>query len=68
MSVQVIVLLIVAVVLMRPWRLATWRRCELCRSSTPRRGHRCRFCGARTAESGGQPGRAMADAGAGGGR
>jgi len=44
--VQIGVLLAIAAILLRPWWLVTRHRCELCRSRTPRRGHRCRFCGA----------------------
>ncbi len=46
MTVQVALLLAIAAVLMRPWWLVTHRRCGLCRSHTPRRRARCRFCGA----------------------
>jgi hypothetical protein len=46
MMVQIVVFLAVAVSLLMPWRLATRRRCEVCRSSTPRRLRHCRFCGA----------------------
>lgn len=46
MDVQVAILLLVAVLLLQPWQLATRRRCQLCHSSTPRRLSRCRSCGA----------------------
>lgn len=45
-TVQIAVLLLVAALLMRPWRLVTQRRCELCRSTTSRQQEHCRFCGA----------------------
>ena len=51
MIVQVALLLTVATLLMRPWWLVTHRRCGLCRSHTPRRRLRCRFCGAHVALS-----------------